>query len=173
MKKKENKHCVIRNEKLFCMNCGGERAIPYPIAVDKVTKIMDDFNKLHANCEPTYEHPVVDLKLSQREREQWWLKWGEQGQSSKSIFAKLSSVGLNERADKFPYDPDDFRRCHELLEAIPEFRKQLFRMKDVSDVWSNYVDNWDKLTEMFLDLKQNKKDNGMFDFMQLLYKKER
>jgi len=168
--KKDTSHCVIRNNKYFCMKCGDERSVPFPIEVNEYVKIGSEFTKRHADCKQTYTPPIVNMELSQIERERWWLEHGERGQSSKSIFATLSLTGLNEYKGNFPYDPDDFSRCHGLLDIVPEFRKQLHKMKDVSDVWSKLFDNWDKLTEMYLELKQYKKSNGMFEFMQTIYK---
>jgi hypothetical protein len=80
---------------------------------------------------------------------------------------KVSDFRIN-----YPYDPDDFSRCYKLLEHVPEWKKELDKLKPLCKEWSNLVDNWDKLTEMY---EQNKKENwenskqiGMFEFMQTL-----
>ena len=62
------------------------------------------------------------------------------------------------------------------MSAVGDFklkwRSQLHKLKPLSIQWSNLVDNWDKLTEMY---EQNKKENwknadkiGMYEFMQTL-----
>jgi hypothetical protein len=67
-----------------------------------------------------------------------------------------------------PYDPDDFSRCWKLLEAVPEWKTELHKLKPLSEAWSNLVDNWDKLNEYFMDIQKGKKANGMYEFMQTL-----
>ena len=71
-----------------------------------------------------------------------------------------------------PYDPDDFSRCYKLLVAVPEWKLELHKLKPLSKEWSNLVDNWDKLTEMYeLNTKENWKNSkkiGMYEFMQTL-----
>jgi hypothetical protein len=67
-----------------------------------------------------------------------------------------------------PCDPDDFSRCYKLLEIIPEWKNELHKMKAISPVWSNLVDNWDKLNEFYENMRIVKKANGMFEFMREL-----
>ena len=73
-----------------------------------------------------------------------------------------------------PHDPDDFRRCYLLLKAVPEWKKDLHKLKGLSPAWSNLVDHWNELTEMFErnereDWKNHKKI-GMYELMQKLIK---
>jgi len=51
--KKDTSHCIIRNGSLFCMNCGDEKIIKFPIDVGEYCIIADNFTKLHADCKPT------------------------------------------------------------------------------------------------------------------------
>ena len=71
-----------------------------------------------------------------------------------------------------PYDPDDFSRCYKLLQAVPEWKIELHKLKLLSKEWDNLVENWDKLTEMFEENQrtgwQNSKKIGMYEFMQTL-----
>ena len=48
-------------------------------------------------------------------------------------------------------NPDDFRRCMKLLDQVPEFRERLYEMKDVSEVWSRLVDNWDEFEKLYYE----------------------
>jgi hypothetical protein len=63
-----------------------------------------------------------------------------------------------------------------LLEAVPEWKEKhhLNKLKGLSTTWSNLVDNWDKLTEMFEENRKNKWETsdkiGMYEFMQTLIK---
>lgn len=161
---------TIRNEKLFCLNCGGEYAVPFPIEVPKLTKKMEQFNALHSDCEPTWVEPSADLKTGINERAMWWISNGEVGNSSKTMWNCF--MGNSNYPIKHPYDPDDFKRCHKLLESIPEWKEELHRLKSLSKPWENLVNNWDQLTEMYLENErtnwENYKQIGMYDFMQKL-----
>ena len=73
---------VIRNKKLFCINCGGEHPLPLPMPITEMTGKMDSFSKLHKNCPQTWTEPKADMTKSVEERANWWLEKGEQGRSS-------------------------------------------------------------------------------------------
>jgi hypothetical protein len=167
-KKKDTSHCVMRNGNFFCNNCGGEKSIPIPLAIDEFSKMAKDFNKLHADCKPTYKPPIVNMELPQVEREKWWLKHGERGASSESLFAKLSMIGLHEPTCNYPYDPSDFSRCYALFQVVPELREQLYKMKSEGKVWTKMVDNWSKLVYMY-----ENEVRGMFHFMRTLMRRKK
>lgn len=161
---------TIRNEKLFCLNCGGEYKLIYPIAVDLMTKKIASFNELHADCKAIWEEPKADQSQSIGQKLDWWISNGQVGASSKTMWCCFK--GQTNFSISHPYDPDDFSRCYRLLESVPELKKELHRLKPLSQSWSNLVDNWDKLTEMF---EQNEKEQwenaskiGMYQFMQKL-----
>lgn len=72
-----------------------------------------------------------------------WLANGRRGISSNTIFTHITGVDAMQRSSKsHPYDPDDFDRCLLLLDAVPEFREQLHKMKSCSKKWAALVDNW-------------------------------
>ena len=83
-------------------------------------------------------------------------------------------IGNSNFPVNIPYDPDDFSRCYKLLEAVPEWKSKLHKLKPLSNQWRKLVDNWDKLTEMYeLNTKENWKNSkkiGMYEFMQTLIK---
>lgn len=169
-KKKPVNHTTIRNNKLFCTHCGGEYAIVYPIQPEDLSKKIDAFNKLHADCPPTWKEPVVDQEKSAQEKALWWIANGHVGMSSKTMW--LAFMGQKIGYPNHPHDPDDFSRCYKLLEAVPEWKEKLHLLKGLSKQWENLVDNWPKLTEMY---EQNKKENwansekiGMYEFMEKL-----
>lgn len=165
MAKKKNEHCIIRNNKLFCSNCGTYESIPFPVRIPVFSVLVKEFSKQHARCPKTYKEPEFDQSQSIDQRAWQWFEHGERGASSESIFKVIT--GQPVRADiTVPQDPDDFRRCYLLLKAIPEWRKELHLMKPKSKAWENLVDNWDKLTAMFEDPKEK----GMYEFMQTLTK---
>jgi hypothetical protein len=58
--KNKTGHTTFRNKKLFCLNCGGEFSISYPIPIEVMTKKIEAFNVLHKDCEKTWTEPVAD-----------------------------------------------------------------------------------------------------------------
>lgn len=161
---------TIRNEKLFCLNCGGEHELKYPIPVTEMTKKIDAFNLLHNDCEKTWKEPEVDQSKETYEKAMFWIANGEQGLSSKTMWNCL--MGNKNFQVNYPHDPDDFKRCYKLLQTVPEWKNELHKLKPLSIQWNNLVDNWDKLTEMY---EQNLKDNwknykeiGMYELMNSL-----
>jgi hypothetical protein len=170
MKKKVN-HTGIRNSKLFCFHCGGEFNIPFPIAAEMLASITDGFNKMHKDCNPGWKEPEANPTKSIYERAMWWRNYGETGASSKTMWnCFMQTPGKFEI--NHPYDPDDFKRCYKLLQAIPEWKNEMHRLKQLSSAWDKLVDNWDKLTEMYEENIRtewkNYKKIGMYDFMKTL-----
>lgn len=99
----------------------------------------------------------------------WWIGNGDVGLSSKTIWNCL--VGNEDIEIHHPHDPDDFNRCYELLEAVPEWKSELYKLKSLSTQWSNIVDSWGLLTKM---LEEDGEDNWneMYKFMQTLTTKK-
>lgn len=168
------KHTTIRNEKLLCLNCGGEYKLVFPMPIsgmDSFGSKVEQFNKLHKSCKPTWKEPEVDQSKDVIEKAMWWIANGHVGMSSKTMWNCLMN-NTKPFPINHPHDPDDFSRCYKLLQAVPEWRKELHKLKPLSKAWSNLVDNWDKLTEMY-ELNEsenwkNYKNTGMYEFMQTL-----
>jgi hypothetical protein len=162
---------TIRNGDLFCLNCGGSHKLQMPVAVEVITKKIEAFNELHADCEPTWKESEITRGSSLDEKVLDWLINGETGVSSKTMAEVMTGRPcLKGWHRDHPYDPDDFSRCYKLLKMIPELKALLPKMRSVSEAWSNLVDNWDKLTEMY---EQNTQENwknykkiGMYELMQ-------
>lgn len=78
-----------------------------------------------------------------------WLLNANTGMSSECLMATMLNGGPVEGKDWkswfSPADPSDFKRCVDLLNAVPEFRERLSVMKGVSKSWSILVDHWDEL----------------------------
>jgi hypothetical protein len=164
----KSKHTIIRNENLFCTHCGGEKVLVYPISISDMTKEIETFNEVHGSCKLRWGQPFPDKSLSVRAKEDFWLKHGEHGSSSMTIFENLAQRAMPKYHQNHPLDPDDFRRCYLLLNTIPEWKTRLPELKTLSPVWSKLVDNWDKLTEMLEEQMKTGKANGMYEFMQSL-----
>jgi hypothetical protein len=122
-----------------------------PIPIKEMTNKIDAFNVLHKDCRKTWTEPVADQSKSIQEKAMFWLANGHVGMSSKTMFNCL--IGHKDFAINHPYDPDDFSRCWKLLEAVPEWKNELHKLKPLSKQWSKLVDNWDKLETMLIEAK--------------------
>ncbi len=174
MATKTKNHTGFRNGDLFCFNCGGSFKMNLPQPVDVASKQMKSFAELHESCEKTWVEPIADSNgKTLEENKTWWLIHGEHGISSKNMFAVLGS-GYSKSDGKLmtPSDPDDFKRCSQLLQAVPQWRSELHKLKPISETWSNLVDNWDKLEAMLIEAKQlwskGKGAKEMYEFMKSL-----
>lgn len=84
-----------------------------------------------------------------------WFLHGEVGVSSKAIAMRMLGASPEQitafgASATHPHDSDDFRRCHELIEWVPEIRPRLGEMAAVSDTWAVLVEHWDELTAMLV-----------------------
>lgn len=159
----------IRNNKLFCNNCGQYQEVPFPINPIMFDAMAKAFNKIHKSCKKIWQQPEVKDSLTEDQKARWWLSNGERGVSSETIFEVITGQKILRHFNRCtPSDPDDFRRCYLLLKTIPEWKNKLYLLKAESKVWSNLVDNWDKLTEMLEEQMETKKANGMYEFMESL-----
>ena len=163
-------HTGIRNEQLFCFHCGTSQAIPYPMPVQFAADFFKLFDNHHTDCTKTWVEPANEVNnKTEQENAKWWLLHGERGVSSETMFKYLSdSVAHYPRYEGTPCDPDDFRRCHLLLEAVPQFRGKLDRMRPVGPVWVKLVENWDELTRLLKEQMETRKPNGMYELMESL-----
>lgn len=140
--------------------------------IDEMGDKMKAFDALHKNCPQTWVEPKADQSKTTYERAMWWIANGETGSSSKTMWNCL--LGNKDFPVNHPYDPDDFKRCYKLLEAVPEWKdkRYLIRMKPLSKAWSNLIDNWNTLTEMYEENMrtnwENHKKIGMYELMQKL-----
>ena len=153
MPKKSTTHCVFRNQDLFCLNCGGSHQIVYPISIPDLTETIHKFHSLHAKCKPGgWQEPTCSTDLPVRERIHFWLRYGEQGNSSLTLLSFLLYKELPIPYDytkTHPIDGSDLYRCIKLCEIIPEIEVNGFnRIKEYSFEWESIVNNWAELKEM-------------------------
>ena len=162
-------HVIIRNESLFCSHCGRKQGVSYPIEINVFAAMCKAFSKSHAACEKTWQEPTPDEKATEFENKKKWLKQGEHGISSKTIYSVLSGQPLlSPSRYSHPLDPDDFRRCYLLLKFVPSWRARISEMSIVSPVWAALAENWDKLSDMIEAGMKKGKAPEMYDFMQSL-----
>ena len=77
-----------------------------------------------------------------------WLGTGWVGASSKAMALAASGM-VNDGSH--PCDPDDLNRCLLLLEAVPEVRQHMDKVKAMGGSWPPLVDRWDEVEKCFLD----------------------
>ena len=161
---------TIRNQELFCLNCGQSYKLQYPVPVNELTKKIKAFEVLHKDCPKTWTEPVVDQSKSIETKAFFWWQNGERGMSSETIW--FCCMGKDVKRVCYPYDPDDFSRCYKLFQTVPEWKNGLYmqRIASLCPEWRNLINNWDKLTEMY---EENKRTNwrnadkiGMYELMQ-------
>lgn len=99
-----------------------------------------------------------------------WLMAGNTGISSKTILHVMEGTSPPSFGVDVPYDPADFGRCHELLEAIPAYRQRLGEVARKYPAWIGLVREWDQLTAMYLEAKASGKRDApaLYDAMQAL-----
>jgi hypothetical protein len=171
--KKRESNTGFRSGNLFCFNCGSYYHIVLPMPVSNYAKMLRQFDQQHKDCKKVWQEPKPDMSWGVERKAAFWFINGERGMSSEAMFAIFSSKIIKEifpieYSTNHPSDPSDFRRCHLLLEWVPEWRDKLQIMEGVSPVWKNLVENWDKLTEMLKEQMETGKPNGMYEFMKEL-----
>jgi hypothetical protein len=136
----------------------------------EMTGKIEDFDNQHQSCEQTWAEPTADPSLPEIDRAFWWLENGERGLSSETMwhcFMNRKSFPVNH-----PHDAGDFSRCYKLLQAVPEWKHDLGKLKELSPAWSNLVDHWDQLTTMYEQNVQEEWKNaekiGMYQLMKKL-----
>lgn len=79
-----------------------------------------------------------------------WLGAGERGMSSNTMFTVMTGfVACKDDRWSDPSDPDDFRRCELLLDAVPDLRGRMEMMRAVSPEWARLVDRWADIVRTF------------------------
>lgn len=96
----------------------------------------------------------IERANSEMNAEQAWLCGTDTGSSSLTIFSVLSEKhgagALRSRTPDIPHDPDDFGRCHRLLEKFPAWRERLVEVADKHKKWAPLVDAWGELTALYV-----------------------
>ncbi len=102
-----------------------------------------------------------------------WLLNGDRGISSNAMVEVFENYpkGLlvESRYSTHPNDPSDFNRCYELLEAVPSYRVQLWKMNSESSEWKALVEHWSELEEMLLEERETGSAPKLYKRMQELF----
>src|SRR5512146_1608163 len=108
-----------------CTRCGQALRINLPQPITIVTACMKAFVDLHKNCKSGQYIPPVPKDVRE------WRKGRDTGVSSETIYEVFMGEGGPGPGEHcWPWDPDDFGRCHRLLKLAPDWRKNLQRVAD-------------------------------------------
>jgi len=77
-----------------------------------------------------------------------WFATGRVGQSSKAMAFCIAGL---DGPKSHPYDPDDLNRCLLFLDAVPEARKHMDKLRELSPTWAKLVERWAEIEASFLD----------------------
>ena len=88
--------------------------------------------------DPAAQHPGLNE----------WLMFGERGVSSEAMVSWLVYGRTPTGSFNDPADPDDFRRCENLLSSVPTLRDELPRMGELSTRWAGLVERWGKIRDL-------------------------
>lgn len=77
-----------------------------------------------------------------------WFGTGRVGASSRAM--ALCFAGVDSPEKSYPHDPDDLNRCLLLLDAVPEAREHLWKLREISPVWNSLVSRWAELEKTFI-----------------------
>ncbi|MCK5607578.1 hypothetical protein KAR91_37185 [Candidatus Pacearchaeota archaeon] len=80
------------------------------------------------------------------------LKWfinGRVGTSSQAMAARIA--GIEGRGKSHPCDPSDLNRCLLFLDAVPEARLHMDKLRTLSPTWDRLVERWKELESTFLE----------------------
>lgn len=146
------------------------RVLPFMVAGTQ-DKNNNAGNKNPARAKPFRE----DVMKTQNE----WIINGETGISSKTMWAAINGVTLkgveypkNINFD-VPYDPSDFNRCLKYVEDTGITKEQLQTVKEVFPWWAPFIDNWEKIVEIFKSELHLRSMHKTFDYIQELEKEAR
>ena len=86
-----------------------------------------------------------------------WFASDEVGASSLCMARTLSHVAGMEcpkhryrNENRHPLDVSDFRRCVQMLDAVPELREHIPAMKALGPIWSRLADKWSALESLYV-----------------------
>lgn len=77
-----------------------------------------------------------------------WFGTGSVGASSRAMALCIAGV---KGGNSHPSDPDDLNRCLLFLDAVPEARGHMDKLRKLSPIWGKLLDRWAEVEASFLD----------------------
>lgn len=98
-----------------------------------------------------------------------WLKSGDTGASSRTIYSVMTGKPcLGREGAERPIDPDDFGRCHLLLQLHPEWVARLPEVAAKYPAWGPLVREWARMTAIYERDLQTGASTELYDLMREL-----
>ena len=110
---------------------------------------------VHVDCAGCLRDMIVETRIKssgfEDTRETRWLFGGDTGNSSVVIWSVMTGVSqiMMRRDFDVPHDPDDFGRCHRLLNEFPEWRARMPEVGQRESEWTKIVAAWEELTALY------------------------
>ncbi len=92
---------------------------------------------------------MSNMKKETLEKVITWFTCANTGASSEAIAGYLTTGAIGYCST--PSDPSDFNRCLMLLDAIPELKEDMHKMKNLGRQWPVLIDSWDIIEKSFID----------------------
>lgn len=91
------------------------------------------------------------LKATDKDKLLRWFVNGHVGVSSRAIASAACGIAYREgkRWGSTPADPSDFKRCLDLIEAVPALRSHLDKVAKTEPAWARIVEKWDELERIY------------------------
>jgi len=111
--------------------------------------------------------PPISAPLA--ERLLWWVHRGERGASSETIYSVFADRrGLRpDRWASVPHDPDDFRRCRQLLDLIPEWRSRIKEVGLTYPWYRPFTDRWEEMDRLWDEESPSRECPRLYALMQV------
>jgi hypothetical protein len=162
----------IQNQRVTCAECGRVGDVELVVQAPLLVAIASIKAARCPHCgsaelglggsyddAPPLTAPILD-------RAKWWHERGEIGTSPETIWSAFT--GSRPALLDIPYDPDDFRRCKQLLDLIPEWRADLNRVAKVYRWYLPFVEAWPDLERMYAAEAPTGSCPKMYERMQVL-----
>lgn len=106
-----------------------------------------------------------------------WIVNGEVGISSKTMWAAINGA-IHEKPHMgfkldVPHDPDDFRRCKLFVDECAIAKVDFLVIKTVVPWFAPFIDNWDRLVELYNEELGSGKAPKLYKFIQDLEEQSR
>ena len=108
---------------------------------------------------------LINRKMEKMTMDEWIVS-DDTGISSKTIWAALKIPNIKDDNFRFdvPSDNSDFRRCYRLVKNCEITKENLQKVSEALNWYKPIIDNWDKLSELY----ENEKQNELYNLLKKL-----
>lgn len=108
-----------------------------------------------------------DARIAELEGVVGWLSGGDTGMSSRWMLQVFYGIPMEHEDEHgaYPYDPSDFGRCHRFLQAFPNAKKNLDKLRESGPEWSAYIDHWGEMERLYEEERPTEKAPKLYGLM--------